>query len=261
MEGEVAAMSLNACKENALAMVDVASPERPDGNEALGLLFSAILHGVVLLLVLVVGIFGSEGSEGGLEIVPVEVELVQQSQPAPPQQRFADLPQSKVAQPPSDSTLNVATSSPAPSGTDELQTKLEALAKLRQPDVLTPNRGTGAAQPDRVATNDDITSGLQGPFSVKDYIRAQVERRWNFDLANLGSNDFSVPIHVEITNAGVVLKADIVDSPRTNDPMYREVAVSARNAVLLSSPISLPAAHYDHVMDMVLYLNPRDALR
>ena len=112
-----------------------------------------------------------------------------------------------------------------------------------------------------MATNDDITSGRQGPFSVKDYVRAQVERRWNFDLANLGSNDFAVPIHVEITNAGVVLKADIVNSPRTNDPMYREVAVSARNAVLLSSPISLPGGHYDHVMDMVLDLNPRDALR
>jgi hypothetical protein len=56
-------------------------------------------------------------------------------------------------------------------------------------------------------------------------------------------------------------RSDIVDSPRANDPMYREVAVSARNAVLLSSPISLPAGHYDHVMDMVLYLNPRDALR
>jgi hypothetical protein len=76
-------MSLDAGKENALAVVDVASPERPNGNEALGLLFSAILHGVVLLLVLVVAIFGSEGSEGGLEIVPVEVELIQQSEPAP----------------------------------------------------------------------------------------------------------------------------------------------------------------------------------
>jgi hypothetical protein len=119
----------------------------------------------------------------------------------------------------------------------------------------------GATRPDRATTNDDIASGLQGPFSVKDYIRAQVERRWNFDLTNLGSNDFAVPIHVEITSAGVVRKAEIVDNPGTDDPIYREVALSARNAVLLSSPISLPAGHYQDVMDMVLYLNPRDALR
>jgi hypothetical protein len=31
--------------------------------------------------------------------------------------------------------------------------------------------------------------------------------------------------------------------------------------VLLSSPIALPAGHYQDVMDMVLYLNPKDALR
>src|SRR6516225_3111844 len=118
MEGEVAAMSLDACKENALTMVDVASPERPDGNEALGLLFSAILHGVVLLLVFVVGIFGSESSEGGLEIVPVEVELIQQSQPAPSQQRFADLPKADVAKPPSDPARAAVAPTPQPSRTD-----------------------------------------------------------------------------------------------------------------------------------------------
>jgi hypothetical protein len=30
--------------------------------------------------------------------------------------------------------------------------------------------------------------------------------------------------------------------------------------VLLSSPIALPAGHYQGVMDMVLYLNLKDAL-
>jgi hypothetical protein len=59
----------------------------------------------------------------------------------------------------------------------------------------------------------------------------------------------------------VVTKAEIVDSSRASDPAYREVAVSARNAVLLSSPLALPAGHFQGVMDMVLYLNPRDALR
>ncbi|MGB6438877.1 MAG: hypothetical protein WBE89_06040 [Methyloceanibacter sp.] len=261
MQGEVVAMSLNACKENALAMVDIAPPERPSGNEALGFLFSAILHGVVLLLVLVVGIFGSEGSEGGLQIVPVEVELIQQSQPAPSAQRVADLPKADVAQPPSDPAREAVAPTPQPSRTDALQAKLEALAKLRQPDTVAPNEENGATRPDKVATTDDIASGQEGPFSVKDYIRAQVERRWNFDLATIGSGDFSVPIHVEMTSEGVVLKAEIVDSGRTNDVAYREVAVSARNAVLLSSPLSLPAGHYPGLMDMVLFLNPRDVLR
>ena len=79
---------------------------------------------------------------------------------------------------------------------------------------------------------------------MKDFIRAQVERRWNLDLATLGDHQFSVPIHVEISSGGTVIKAEIMDTARSNDPAYREVAVSARNAVLLSSPLSLPPGHY-----------------
>jgi hypothetical protein len=241
----------------------LASPagESERANSAAGLALSVVLHGLVLLLLFVVGVFGSEGSEGGLEIVPVEVELTQQSALAPAQQQVANLPQSNVARPLLDSTRDAVMPSTGPSRADGLQAKLEALAKLRQPDAITPNQENGAARPDRTATNEDITSGREGPFSVKDYIRAQVERRWNLDLATLGNSNFSVPIHVELTSDGVVLKAEIVESARASDPAYREVAVSARNAVLLSSPLSLPTGHYQGLMDMVLFLNPRDALR
>jgi hypothetical protein len=180
---------------------------------------------------------------------------------APAHQQAADLPKANVAQPRLDPAPDGVGKVAEPSRTDALQAKLDDLAKLRQPDAVMPNEENGAARPDRVATNDDVTSGIEGPFSVKDYIRAQVERRWNPDLATLRNSEVSVPIHVAITSAGVVLKAEIVDTARAADPDYREVAVSARNAVLLSSPIALPAGHYQDVMDMVLYLNPKDALR
>jgi hypothetical protein len=224
-----------------------------------GFALSVVLHGIALAFLLVVGVFGTEGSQGGLEIVPVEVEIAPQSATTPAKPRTAALPQPNAAHPPDPSPDGVARSS-APD-TDALKAKLEALARLRQPDAVTPSEENGAARPDRVAKNDDITSGLEGPFSVKDYIRAQVERRWNPDPAILRNSEVSVPIHVEITSVGVVLKAEIVDTARAADPDYREIAVSARNAVLLSSPLALPAGHYQDVMDMVLYLNPKDALR
>jgi len=232
----------------------------PQGREsAAGFALSVLLHGLVLCLLLVVGVFGTRGSQGGLEIVPVEVEIAHQNASAPAEPPTGALPQPDAAHASVATADGVARLS-APD-IDALKAKLEALAKLRQPEAITPSEENGAARPDRVATNDDITSGLEGPFSVKDYIRAQVERRWNPDPAILRNNAFSVPIHVEITSAGVVLKAEIVDTARAADPDYREVAVSARNAVLLSSPLALPAGHYQDVMDMVLYLNPKDALR
>jgi hypothetical protein len=235
-------------------------PSEPQGREsAAGFALSMLLHGLVLCLLLVVGVFGTRGSQGGLEIVPVEVEIEPQSASVQAEPPTAALPRPDAAHS-SDAATNGVARLSAPD-TDALKAKLDALAKLRQPDVTTPSEENGAAGPDRVAKNDDITSGLEGPFSVKDYIRAQVERRWNPDLAALRNHEVSVPIHVEITSAGVVLKAEIVDTARAADPDYHEIAVSARNAVLLSSPIALPPGHYQDVMDMVLYLDPREALR
>jgi hypothetical protein len=67
---------------------------------------------------------------------------------------------------------------------------------------------------------------------------------------------------VVLTRDGVVNKAEIVDQLRFNsDATYRSIALSARNAVLLSSPILLPNGAYDDVFDIVLNLNPRDTLR
>jgi hypothetical protein len=233
-------------------------PSETQGREsAAGLALSVLLHGIALCLLLVV--VGTEGSQGGLEVVPVEVEIANQSASAQAEPPTAALPRTDAAHPTVETRDGVAR--PSEPVTDELKANLEALAKLRQPDTVTPSEENGASRPDRVAKNDDIASGLEGPFSVKDYIRAQVERRWNPDLAALRNREVSVPIHVEITSAGVVLKAEIVDTARAADPDYREIAVSARNAVLLSSPIALPAGHYQEVMDMVLYLNPKDALR
>jgi hypothetical protein len=235
-------------------------PSEPQGREsAAGFALSVLLHGLVLCLLLVVGVFGTRGSQGGLEIVPVEVEIEPQSASVQAEPPTAALPRPDAAHS-SDAATNGVARLSAPD-TDALKAKLDALAKLRQPDVTTPSEENGAAGPDRVAKNDDITSGLEGPFSVKDYIRAQVERRWNPDLAALRNHEVSVPIHVEITSSGVVLKAEIVDTARAADPDYHEIAVSARNAVLLSSPIALPPGHYQDVMDMVLYLDPREALR
>ncbi len=243
--------------------IDPAGPSEGErGEGAAGLALSAVLHGLVLILLLGIGVFGSEGSQGGLEIVPVEVELSHQSVSPRAQQQVADLPKANIAQPLSTASPDGAARVTEPSQTDALQAKLEALAKLREPDAVTPADENGSARPDSAASNDDIVSGRAGPFSVKDYIRAQVERRWNFDLSALGTKDVSVPIHVEITKAGVVRKAEVVTNASSDDPFYREVALSARNAVLLSSPILLPAGgDYQDVMDMVLYLNPRDALR
>jgi len=65
-----------------------------------------------------------------------------------------------------------------------------------------------------------------------------------------------------MTRDGKIEKAEIIDKERyRTDAVFRDIALSARNAVLLSSPVPLPAGNYAEVMDMVLNFNPRDALQ
>ena len=78
----------------------------------------------------------------------------------------------------------------------------------------------------------------------------------------MGGRNFVVAIHVQMKRDGTVTEAAIVDTQRsTTDALYRSVALSARNAVLLSSPVALPAGKYGDTMDMVLELDPRDVVR
>jgi hypothetical protein len=97
-------------------------------------------------------------------------------------------------------------------------------------------------------------------YGLKDFILDQVERRWNLNLANLTDAEYSVPIRVKIAKTGEVLTAELIDNSHSGDPHYDEVAISARNAVLASSPLALPTGQYDDVMDMIIYMNPRDTL-
>jgi hypothetical protein len=221
--------------------------DRRSLEQALGLASSAALHGVVAVLLLLAASRGVEGSHGTIELVPVEIAATDTKLYAP----AADLPQGEPpAQLPANSSPTGAKAAP-----DELETKIATLAQLRQPQI-----DQSATQPQAPSLmSDDAAPGRLA--ALQDFIRDQVERHWSLDLASLGTEEFSIPIRIEITSSGTVLKAEVVDTPRAADPLYQEIAASGRNAVLSASPLSLPAGQYRNVMELVLYLNPRESLR
>jgi len=97
---------------------------------------------------------------------------------------------------------------------------------------------------------------------VEDLIRAQVQRRWSLRLDELGERELIVTIHVVLEPDGTVAKAEVVDTARTRgDDIYRSIAISARNAVLLSSPLTLPQGMTEEMRDMTISFNTRDSLR
>lgn len=244
-------MPINSAGEGALGTGRVGTGEMPGTDRTLGFALSVGLHGLVVLLLIFAAQSGIATSRHGLQWVPIDVEV------GPPKpRRPAATPARDVRAPTasSESSLRVPPAE-AKQAIGVTPGELEALAKLRQSDY-------DSDLPAQQATNDVPIPGDDLTVNAaKDFIRAEVERRWNFDLKKFGDGGYSVPIHVRITSAGTVLSAEILDNERSADPIYREIALSARSAVLLSSPFALPAGHYQDVMDMVLDLDPRETLR
>jgi hypothetical protein len=143
---------------------------------------------------------------------------------------------------------------------DNLEAKLRDLAHLRQPKSDLPaldNNGTA----DVAAESPGAASG-EAAYSIRDFVRATVERKWNLDFGKLGRRQYAIPLHIVMRRDGNIVGVEIVDHARyLSDAVYRSISLSARNAVLLSSPISLPPGEYRDVMDMTLVFNPRDMRR
>lgn len=232
-----------------------------------GLIGSALLHGLALLLILIVMSARASHTDGApTRFLPVDLVQLGETTQSPPSPVKAPLPQARAAPVP----VKETTSPNRPEGTaprkvreaplDNFAAKLNALAHLKQTDARLPalNNTEGA---DSDSTSDDAAPGDEATYAVRDYIRAQVQRRWSVDFSLAGARGMSVAIHLQLRSDGEVLFAEIVDQHRyKTDAAWREVALSARNAVLLSSPFALPEGHYKPVMDMTLHFDPKDAL-
>ncbi len=149
--------------------------------------------------------------------------------------------------------------------TDNLSARLQLLARLRQPTPPMPSKprqqnGSGAS--DATASSADSAAALDATYRVKDFIRAQVLRRLNTDCNTLKCGDWVVDIHIRLRPDGAISSAEIVDSPRLNsDNAYRDFAISARDAVLLSSPLTLPPGAYDIAKDIVVDFSSKKVMQ
>ena len=240
-----------------------------------GVIGSLLVHALLAFLLLHrIGELQTSAPVVPVELVPLGAETtpppaagvagqerqaaLQQQRPRPPSRREQANPNPPSQVAPS-KTQEPTNDRPTPPR-DELQAKLEELAKLAQPET-DPRLLDGFNAAGRSTSGNGRGKGAQ-TYSVKDFIRAQVERRWNLDLETLGDRVLVISIHVVLKRDGSVAKAEIVNNRGYGqDELYRNIAISARNAVILSSPFALPAGSYDLVKDMVLDLNPRDTVR
>lgn len=153
---------------------------------------------------------------------------------------------------------------PEPSPPEDFDSRLRAAERAQQQAPVTsdPRSRSGHGAADRAVASSAGESGPRATYSVKDFVRAQIERRWNFDVAALGSSHWVVSIHLVLEADGTVQSATIVDAVRfKTEPDYHALALSARDAALLSSPLHLPPGTPSALRDMILDFDPRAALR
>lgn len=135
---------------------------------------------------------------------------------------------------------------------DEMEARIARMADLRAPDTALPAADNGAGAGD----------GNGGGYQLADFVRAQILRRWWPQLDSEAKRGTPVAIRLKLSRTGVISDVVIVDQARyANDKLFRGMAISARNAALLASPIALPPGHYDAVMDIAITLDPRAVLR
>jgi hypothetical protein len=232
-----------------------------------GALASLLLHLFAALSIFWFLMQTSHAPQSEQQIVPVDVVIrLADETRSPPAQSTAPVPQQRARQlevkrttaprPPESAAPNKTRIQPV----DDLDAKLRGLARLRQPMTKLPmlDNATGAVD----ATSSGALAGDEATYSVRDFVRAQAERRWNLDFTKLGRRKFVIPIHIVMSQDGTILAAEIVDKQRfALDPVYRSTALSARNAILLSSPIALPVGTYNTSVEMTLDFNPRDMIR
>jgi hypothetical protein len=214
---------------------------------------SLLLHGLMLLLALAYLAHRPVLPQTTFHTLPIEIVIGQASTPgsstteASP--RVSRARAQQLAAPQKEGVSPRGTKQPQ----DELSAKLRALAQLSQPD----DGGTAATS----SAGGGQGSGA-GAYTLRDFVRAQILRRWLPDLSAGQKRDLPVTLRVRLLASGTIDDVVIVDAARMKtDAAFHDMALSARDAAILASPLDLPPGHYPRVQNLTIVLDPRAVLR
>jgi hypothetical protein len=226
---------------------------RKDGGP--GVLLSVLLHGLLLFVALWYVQHRPALIDNQIRALPVELVIggsMGQNSSASPATRL------QVARPHPESA-------PRPEGVspkgieqpeDELSAKLRALAQLKSADTALPNADV-STMPGAGTGGDG-----EGNYALKDFIRAQILRRWLPDLSLPGARNMPVGLRIRLLKTGIIDEVTILDQARMHtDAVFRDMALSARDAALLASPIQIPGMRLERNQTLTIILEPKAVLR
>ncbi len=247
---------------------DASVPIAPSGRDPArlklrgksGLAVSVLTH-LVAIAGLVWALAPAHNPSTERVIVPVEVVKLAPEASAPRTEKQAAIPQQAAAAPSSPAPQPTALApSPTRPPPDAMEIKLRRLSQLRQPLIDQHLAVTGDGLSRVSTTRPEAAPGSDA--AIKDFLRDQIEHHWSVDLSELHRRAIWISLRLRITRAGVVTSAAVIREAGIGlESDHHEVALSARNAALMSSPLTLPPGHYPAVMDLIIERNTQDALK
>ncbi len=226
---------------------------RKDGGP--GVLLSLLLHGLLLFAALWYVHSRPALTEASLRALPVELVIggsMEQSASQAPAVRLQRARAHPESAPRPEGVSPKGTQQPE----DELSAKLRALAQLKSADTALPNADVSTL-PGGAGGGDG-----EGNYALKDFIRAQILRRWLPDLSVAGARNMPVALRLRLLKSGVIDDVVILDQARMHtDAIFRDMALSARDAALLASPIQIPGMRFEKNQTLTITLDPKSVLR
>lgn len=141
--------------------------------------------------------------------------------------------------------------------------------KMKAPPATQPQQApqTASRTPPAAAPRAEGPSNPNLPISMseKDFIRKQVEDKWQFDIGARDASNLIVRIRFSLNPDGSLrTQPEIVDTARMYMPgqeSYRSAAESARRAVLKAAPFQLPPGDREKwSQEIILNFDPRQML-
>jgi outer membrane biosynthesis protein TonB len=188
---------------------------------------------------------------------PVQTGAPPPSKAMPPPPENAVSPPKQIAEVPPPKVKPRPKPKPPPTKEDDIAFLNRLVKDLDKKDTAKPKL---EAQPNESLqpTNNFARTFSDAPtMSELDAIRRHIESHWRIDPGKEGVDELSVEIKINVSMDGTVQTAQIMDTPRyMMDNTFRTFANSARNAVLVASPLPINPNNADAFREMILAFSP-----
>jgi len=159
---------------------------------------------------------------------------------------------------------------------EKIEDKVKQVSEFEKDEMFDPNsiaalidkskeeQAETTKKLDKVTQSQDPSMNLSGlTLSEEDALKAQIFGCWSIPLGLPYNENLLVRIKLKLKPDGSVIKTEILDHARMNQPgqgFYKVLAESALRAVKLCQPLRVPTTGYERWKDLQLNFDAREML-